>query len=234
MRRFKMQVIKQSVVFLLLSGVVWRPAAAIAANDSLDVQLRQALAKAGFSGYIESTLTTRLGRQLDARLANLGRLLWFDVTGGLHGDNTCGGCHSPTNGMGDTQSIAIGIQNNNLVGPHRSGPRNQRRTPSAANTAFYPKLMWNGRFSAPSGDPFNNSAGFLFPLPEGSTRFPAHDPIIKHLLQAQAHIPPTELVEVAGFTGTRFTIGPRFDQFDDGKGGVVPAPDSSGFRNEPI
>ena len=94
--------------------------------------------------------------------------------------------------------------------------------------------MWNGRFSAPSGDPFNNSAGFLFPPPEGSTTFPANDPVIQHLLQAQAFIPPTELVEVAGFTGTRFTIGPRFDQFDDGKGGTVPPPDASGFRNEPI
>ena len=53
-------------------------------------------------------------------------------------------------------------------------------------------------------------------------------------LIAQAHIPPTELVEVAGFTGTAGTIGPRFDAFDDGKGGIVPAPDASGFRNEPI
>jgi cytochrome c peroxidase len=51
---------------------------------------------------------------------------------------------------------------------------------------------------------------------------------------AQAHIPPTELVEVAGFTGTAGQIGPRFDQFDDGLGGVVPPPDGTGFRNEPI
>src|SRR3989449_7540999 len=94
--------------------------------------------------------------------------------------------------------------------------------------------MWNGRFSSLSGDPFDNSQGFKFPLPEGTTRFPPNDPIVKHLLVAQAHIPPTELVEVAGFTGTRGTIGPRFDQFDDGAGGVVPPPDASGFRNEPI
>jgi cytochrome c peroxidase len=58
--------------------------------------------------------------------------------------------------MGDTQSIAIGVQNNRLVGVARTGPRNQRRTPTVVNTAFFPKLMWNGRFSAPSGDPFNN------------------------------------------------------------------------------
>ena len=94
--------------------------------------------------------------------------------------------------------------------------------------------MWNGRFLSASGDPFNNSRGFLFPLPEGNTRFPPFDPIVTHLLIAQAHIPPTELVEVAGFTGTAGTIGPEFDQFDDGLGSRVPPPDSSGFRNEPI
>lgn len=200
----------------------------------LDDQLRVILQQAGFTGRIESTLAARLGRPIDTRLAELGRLLFFDTVTGLHDDNTCAGCHSPTSGFGDTQSIAIGVQNNGIVGTDRSGPRNQRRTPSIVNTAFYPKLMWNGRFSAPSGDPFNNSLGFLFPPPEGSTRFPPNDATIRHLLQAQGHLPPTELVEVAGFTGTAGTIGPRFDQFDDGKGGRVPPPDSSGFRNEPI
>ena len=140
------------------------------------------LRESGFTGRVEFTLEKRLGRPLDPKLANVGRLLWFDVTGGLHSDNTCGGCHSPTNGMGDTQSIAIGIQNNNLVGPHRTGPRNQRRTPAAVNVAFYPRLMWNGRFSSNAGDPFDNSMGFHFPAPEGDTKFPANDPIVTHLL----------------------------------------------------
>ena len=107
-----------------------------------------------------------------------------------------------------------------------------RRASSTA--AFFPALMWNGRFSAPSGDPFDNGQGFLFPAPEGATAFPAADPIVTHLLIAQAHIPPTELVEVAGFTGTSGTIGPDFDAFDDGLGSTVPPPDGSGFRNEPI
>jgi len=224
----------------LLSGVMVTRVSAAPPDDhdnkqnGLDAQVRAALLQAGFTGKVESTLSQRLGRPIDSKLADLGRLLFFDPSGGLHNDNTCGGCHSPSAGLGDTQSIAIGVQNNLIVGPHRTGPRNQRRTPSAANTAFYPKLMWNGRFSAASGDPFNNSGGFLFPQPEGSTKFPANDPVIKHLLQAQAFIPPTELVEVAGFTGTRLTIAPRFDQFDDGKGGIVPPPDGSGFRNEPI
>src|SRR5678815_4383370 len=167
------------------------------AQENLDGQLRTLLTAAGFTGRIESTLEQRLGRTINPKLADLGRLLWFDTAGGLHSDNTCGGCHSPANGFGDSQSIAIGVQNNNIVGRNRTGPRNQRRTPTAANTAFYPALMWNGRFFAPSGDPFNNSLGYTFPLPEGTTAFPPNHPVINHLLIAQAHIPPTELVEVA-------------------------------------
>ena len=200
----------------------------------LDHRLQKVLHDAGFTGRIQSSLEHRLHRNIDPKLADLGRLLFFDVAGGLHDDNTCAGCHSPSRGFGDTQSIAIGVQNNLIVGRDRTGPRNQRRTPSVVNTAFYPKLMWNGRFLSLSGDPFDNSQGFEFPQPEGKTRFPPNDPIVKQLLVAQAHIPPTELVEVAGFTGTAGQIGPRFDQFDDGLGGVVPPPDDSGFRNEPI
>lgn len=200
----------------------------------LDEQLAAELRRVGFRGTIGSTLQARLGRSVDGRLADLGRLLFFDTAGGLHDDNTCAGCHAPAFGMGDSQSIAIGVQNNGVVGVSRAGPRNQRRTPSVVNTAFFPKLMWNGRFSALSDDPFSNVLGFRFPPPEGTTKFPANDSIVTHLLIAQAHIPPTELVEVAGFTGTAGTIGPRFDQFDDGLGGVVPMPDASGFRNEPI
>jgi cytochrome c peroxidase len=64
----------------------------------------------------------------------------------------------------------------------------------AINTAFFPNLMWNSRFVALSGNPFDNSAGFLFPPPE--ERSLSNQP---HLLVAQAFIPPTERTEVAGF-----------------------------------
>lgn len=203
-------------------------------DDTLTSELQDVLFQEGFTGNIQAQLEVRLGRPVNQQLANLGRMLWFDKITGLHDDNTCGGCHSPSNGFGDTQSIAIGIQNNNLVGPNRAGPRNQRRTPMAANTAFFPRLMWNGRFESLSGDPFDNSAGFQFPPPEGTTRFPANDPVVTHLSIAQGEMPPTELTEVAGFTGTAGTIGPQFDQFDDGLGSPVPPPDASGFRNDPI
>jgi cytochrome c peroxidase len=94
-----------------------------------------------------------------------------------------------------------------------------------------------------SGDPFDNSLGFRFPFPEDHARFSfandvAH--LVTHLLQAQAHMPPTELIEVGGFNGTcpngvpDPTLGAAFCQFDDGKGEIVPLPDGTGFRNEPI
>ncbi len=222
-----------AIVSLVLISFAGAPAFA-APRANLDAQLRQVLSDQGFTGTVGQSLEQRLGRPLDPALADLGRLLWFDKISALHSDNACGGCHAPSAGFGDTQSIAIGIQNNNLVGNRRSGPRNQRRTPSVINTAFFPALMWNGRFSAPSGDPFDNSQGFLFPAPEGALAFPPADPRVTHLLIAQAHIPPTELVEVAGFTGTSGTIGPDFDAFDDGLGSSVPPPDDSGFRNAPI
>jgi cytochrome c peroxidase len=162
--------------------------------SSLDEQLQFVLHEAGFSGRVEATLEQRLGRRLDLQLADLGRNLWFDTITGLNNDNACAGCHSPSTGFGDTQSIAIGIDSNEVVGPHRLGPRNMRRAPMVINTAFYPRLMWNSRFAALSGDPFDNHAGYQFPLPEGLTL--SGQP---HLLAAQAFIPPTERNEVAGF-----------------------------------
>lgn len=123
-------------------------AGAAAAPDrpagTLDAELAAVLSEAGFTGRIQQTFAARLestlGRPLDPRLADIGRLLWFDTLHSLNADNTCGGCHSPTNGFGDSQPMAIGVQNNGLVGPHRSGPRNQRRSPLVINTALYPAL----------------------------------------------------------------------------------------------
>jgi cytochrome c peroxidase len=190
--------------------------------------------EAGFTGRVESTLEKRLGRPLNQRLVDLGRLLFFDNINGLHEDNSCAGCHSPAFGFGDSGSIAIGVDSNRIVGLHREGARNQRRAPMVINSAFFPKLMLNGRFVALSGDPFDNSGGFQFPVPEGTKRFPPHDPRVRTLLAAQGHLAQTELVEMAGFTGTAGTIGADFDAFDNGRGRALPSADAEGFRNEPI
>src|SRR6185312_187300 len=230
----------QVSVFLFMAVLVVCNSALAADPQSdahIDGQLAAVLRNQQFTGRIEQMLEKRLGRKINPNLARIGQLLWFDTSGGLHDDNTCGGCHAPATGFGDARSIAVGIQSNLIVGHKREGPHNQRRTPKALNIAFFPALMWNGRFNSLSGDPFDNSTGFKFPPPEGTTRFPPNDPIIRHLAQAQGEMPPTELTEVAGYTGTKgtpYSLGPLFDQFDDGKGSNLPIPDSEGFRNDPI
>ena len=205
-------------------------------RHGIDQKLEQLLRKAGFTGRIEETIERRLGRPLNPDLADLGRLLFFDPILALRRDNSCAGCHAPQFGFADSQSIAIGIMNNNVVGHGRRGPRNQRRSPMLLNSAFFPALMWNARFVAPTDDPFDNTQGFVFPLPEGATRFPPGDAAFAHLLAAQGHLPQTELVEMTGFAGTAGAadINPGLYPFDDGVGIRVPGPDRSGFRNEPI
>lgn len=175
--------------------------AVFSASPDIDQELKSQLASAGFQGKTQESLEKRLGRSLDPKLVEVGRLMFFDKMQGLHRDNSCAGCHAPAAGFGDFKSIAIGVDSNDIVGASRKGPRNQRRTPSVINNAFYPALMWNGRFLAPSGDPFDNSLGFAFPDPEGNQKFPANNPNVKILLAAQGHIPGTELPEMAGFTG---------------------------------
>jgi len=203
MNRQQCQVIL--LVALVVSAVilVTQRTSASGGDSILDDQLSQALTQHGFTGTVGSSLERRLGRKIDNQLADLGRNLFHDTIVGLNNDNSCSGCHSATAGFGDTQSIAIGIENNFIVGPERTGPRNQRRTPMAANTAFFPNLMWNSRFASLSFDPFDNSLGFMFPPPEGLTLS-----YKTHLLVAQAFIPPTERVEAAGFVfpGNNFDI----------------------------
>lgn len=217
-------------------------------GSALDGKLAAALDEAGFTGRIEASLkdADRLGRPVDPALADLGRLLFFDNVLGLHEDNSCAGCHAPSFSFGDSQSMAIGVQNNGFVGPMRTGPRNMRKSPPVTNSAFFPKLMLNGRFEAKSGDsdpsklgnPFDNTFGFKFPPPEGdAVMFGPGDPSVPTLLAAQGHIPQTELVEMAGFTGARRnrTIAKAFDEFDDGLGTRVPNDrDHNGFLNEEI
>jgi cytochrome c peroxidase len=235
-----MNTLSRSTACIAVLLLVAAPAASQAQSSKegkkLDEQLEKLLEKAGFTGRIEETLELRLGRPLDPKLADLGRNLFFDPILALRGDNSCAGCHAPQFGFADSQSIAIGIRNNNIVGHNRLGPRNQRRSPTLLNSAFFPALMWNARFFAPTDDPFDNSLGFVFPLPEGTTRFPPGDPRFTHLLAAQGHLPQTELVEMTGFAGVTGApdIDPSFYPFDDGVGIPVPDPDESGFRNEPI
>lgn len=189
---------KQTIVFLTFMSVVvvvLAPgASATSTDEALNEQLSAVLSYHGFTGRVGFSLERRLGRKIDNQLADLGRLAFHDSLLGLNDDNSCSGCHSAPLGFGDSQSIAIGVENNNVVGPDRTGPRNQRRAPLILNNVFYPALMWNSRFNSVSGDPFDNSAGFQFPLPEGFSLSG-----LPHLLTAQVFIPTTERPEMTGF-----------------------------------
>jgi cytochrome c peroxidase len=192
-RNCKLFVLILAIVFVVFFPVTRKSSARVDQNQ-IDRDLSDVLRQNGFTGNINASLELKLGRRVDNQLADLGRNLFHDTIVGLKGDQSCAACHSATAGFGDTKSIAIGIDNNFIVGPDRAGVRNQRRTPMAVNTAFFPTLMWNSRFASLSGDPFDNSGGFIFPLPEGTSLSNQ-----SHLLIAQAFIPPTERVEAAGF-----------------------------------
>jgi cytochrome c peroxidase len=183
------------VALMCIGVVVLSPgASATSTDDVLNEQLSAILSHHGFTGRVGLSLEQRLGRKIDNQLADLGRLAFHDTLLGLNNDNSCSGCHSAPLGFGDSQSIAIGVDNNDIVGPDRTGPRNQRRTPLILNNVFYPALMWNSRFNSVAGNPFDNNAGFQFPLPEGFSLSG-----LPHLLTAQAFIPPTEKPEMTGF-----------------------------------
>lgn len=160
-------------------------------DDELDAALSEVLAEHGFTGRIESQVDRLRGRPADPQLVLAGQLLFFDPITSL-ADNTCAGCHAPNASFADAQSITIGVDNNGIVGPSRTGPRNLRRSPTVVNTALFPRLMLNSRFESLSGDPFDNSAGFRFPPPEGLSL--SHLP---SLLAGQAFMPVVDAIEMA-------------------------------------
>ena len=97
------------------------------------------------------------------------------------------------------------------------------------NNAFYPeadveRAVQRASRATRSTTPRASSS----PRPRAPRGSRPATPTFYHLLVAQAHIPPTEQIEVAGFTGTGGI-------FDDGLGSPVPPPDpATGSRNEPI
>lgn len=207
-------------------------------ESKLDKQLTELLRQNDFDGKIQEELEKRLGRKIDMRKVELGKLVFFDNGLGLHQDNSCAGCHSPSAGFGDSQPIAIGVENNDTVGIDRKGTRNQRRTPTVVNTVFYPKLMWNGRFASLSGNPFDNSKGFDFPPPEVDSIFNVKYDYVKninHLLVAQGHMPFTEQPEMAGFTSGGDITFASFSRFSGlMKEMQVMALDGGNIKNQPL
>ena len=96
------------------------------------------LSAAGFTGNIERSfgerLEANLGRPINPRLANLGRLLWFDKLHSLNHDNTCGGCHSPAIGLAIRNPWPSESKQQPWAAPRR--PRNQQHSPLVVDTAM--------------------------------------------------------------------------------------------------
>ena len=124
------------VLSIIAVGTVTLAPKTHAGINPLDDQLSAILNYHGFTGRVGSSLERRLKRKIDPQLADLGRLAFHDTLLGLNNDNSCAGCHAANRGFGDSQSIAIGIGNNNVVGADRTGPRNQRRTPMVISVSL--------------------------------------------------------------------------------------------------
>ena len=191
-------------------------------HSALDAALAAVLQNAGFTGEIESTLERRLGRPIDrqARRPRPAALVRHDPLA------------APRQHL---RRLPLADQRlrRHAVDRHRR-PEQQRRRPEPQRPAQPAPLADGGQHGVLSeldverpllravGRSVRQLAGLHVPAARGQRR--ASRPAIRvvtHLLSAQAHIPPTELVEVAGFTGTRrHRSGPTFDQFDDGLGDV--------------
>jgi cytochrome c peroxidase len=187
------------------------------ALPTLDEQVAELIDVNGLRGspsLREPVLTTA---QLEIRemRRELGRDLFFDpILSGLE-QTSCATCHHSEFQFADAREIARGVycdlvpevsihcdeapergEDGNVVGPDRSSPLNSRNSPTLINSALYPSQMWNGRFRFVEcvGDDINEcdaTKGFRFPAPEG-------DLMVRSLATAQAHIPVTEIVEMAG------------------------------------
>ena len=77
---------RSRVVAILVAGILGGLSAALWADSSkgLDDELARVLTAHGFTGHIEARFREKLGRPIDRKRANLGRLLWFDLIGGLN------------------------------------------------------------------------------------------------------------------------------------------------------
>ena len=234
-----------ALVWIGALGWVW-PAGSVPASvvtvsahsddDRLNDQLAAVLAAKGFTGTVESTLEERLGRRIDPKLADLGRLLWFDTRHWASprqrlrrlplADRTASATRSRSPSASRTTTSS---------GRAAPAPRNQRRTPMVVNTALLPgadvERAVLGAVAATRSTTRRASCSRR-PRGHGSSRRTTRSS--RTCCVAQAHIPPTERDRGGRLHRHGGTIGPRFDPFDDGLGRPVPPPDASGFRNEPI
>jgi parallel beta-helix repeat protein len=72
---------------------------------------------------------------VDARQAELGRLLFYDPILSGNNDRSCASCHHPDQGFADGRALS----------PDARGGTLRRHTPTLWNIAYVPDLFWDGR-----------------------------------------------------------------------------------------
>lgn len=150
---------------------------------------------------------------VDAKKAELGRLLFYDKILSGNRNISCGTCHSPRFGTSDGLSLGLGEGGRGL-GPDRLSDqadnpvqkRIPRNAPALWNLGANSRtvLMHDGRISEDPifGNGFNTPAEEWLPDGLGS------------LLAAQALFPMTSSIEMAGNVGENEVIGAARDRID--------------------
>ena len=150
---------------------------------------------------------------VDAKKAELGRLLFYDKILSGNRNISCGTCHHPRFGTSDGLSLGLG-EGGHGVGPDRvSGTgqnKVQKRIPRNAPALWnlgaksIDTLMHDGRVSVDPifGNGFNTPAEEW--LPNG----------LKSVLAAQALFPMTSGFEMAGNVGENEVVGATRDRID--------------------
>ncbi len=183
----------------------------------------------GFQREDSIDIDRRLGRPLESQARRARPAPVLRHPGGLHNDNTCAGLPRAR----DRLRRHPVDRHRRAEQPHRrariaTGPRNQRRTPTVVNTAFYPSADVERPLLGAVGRPVRQLRRASVPGARG------HDPVPAQRSRGQA---PADRAGPHSADRARRGRGLHRHEghdrirasmsFDDGLGGVVPLPDAS-------
>ncbi len=176
--------------------------------SSADTELRAVVAEKGLTG------DPTAGRDLpdvNGKVAQLGKKLFFSKGLGGDQDAACVTCHHPMLGGGDNLSLSIGVEAEvpDLLGPGRrhssagnhfdGGPTVPRNAPTTFNIALWDSVMFHdGRIESLTGTAGTNGADSGIRTPDSP--FGVADPQAgDNLTMAQSRFPVTSAEEMRGF-----------------------------------
>ncbi len=175
---------------------------------SVDSKLRTAVAKHGLTG---DPTTGRDLPDVNSKLAQLGKKLFFSKGLGGDQDAACVTCHHPMLGGGDNLSLSIGTEAEvaDLLGPGRrhssvgnhfdGGPTVPRNAPTTFNVGLWDSVLFHdGRVESLAGTAGKNGADAAIRTPDSPFGVADHQ-AGDNLTMAQARFPITSAEEMRGF-----------------------------------